>query len=541
MLTDRPAPDDRLPRPTAEGAGRPADRAPSARVTAADLPAPHRLVDARARAARALQLLARGHGRPADGELRGAEPTLAAWAEAVPDADVQAEVALAACVRTLLDAELSVRTEPVCEHARLALHRCARALAAAPGPHLPMLAPWAWSSARAWLAVLDPPTPGAFAEVVDAWAPAMEAGVPSGEAWSVEGLVALAGQLRRIGPPVPGVVGRLVDALVVALHADGLPLGPVADGRQRPCTALAGPSVADADGTSWSEGLARLVTLPDTDAQRRRLAAGLVHVAARLQPPGRRRGPDARVQAAVARLHVAAARLWAAAGHWPTVLESLDQARGTPVAAGSDDHEAWREAVHLLATAPDADDARRRSRRRFAPLRRWVAQALPVPADPVDEARWFADLAAWDGAHGEALAWRRETLARIERSFGPGSLDRLYGLQALRDTLAAVDPDHPDLEGLHDEGTELALRLCGPMSAEHWWWRGMRALWWHAQGHPQALREAAAEAEAAVVQTVRSGDALACACMRELIAAARRVSPPAGTAGDGWAPRPGLQ
>ena len=501
-------------------------------------------------ALQAVHLFAQGHARGADARLRMVEPVLYRWADEDPavrdDPAVLHEIAVVACVRALADAELSVRVEPIVAAAGHAVARCGRALAAGAGDGRAVgaLAPWAWSVVDAWLALLDPPTPAACAEVFEATTPLLDAGAPVGEPWTVDGLIGLAGRLRRIGPPAPDLPSRVIDALVIALAAPALDLAAVVDGHRRPDASVwsveAGVPGSPADRTSWSEKLATLVTLPDTASDRRRLGAALMHLAARLMPAGDRCAPAPRA-AAAARLRVAAARLWADAGRWESAIEALTLATIAPVDPGGNDHRAWCDVVHRIAIAPDAGDARRRAHRRVRSLRRWLARELPIPPEPVEEARWLGDLATWEGRTAEALSWRREAVRRVDRHTGPASLDHLFALQALRDALADHDPDHPDLEGVHDEGAALSLRLCGPLSAEHWWWRGMRALWWHEQGHPQALQDAAAEAEVLVVQTIRSGDALACACMRELVASARRVRPPAGS-GSGRGPlRPGLQ
>lgn len=521
--------------------------------------------EALARARLGVNLVAQGVHRFAQSELTAAQAGLTRWADAVPPSEAAWQLAVVACAQALADAQLSVRTEPARERARAALQACADAVQtsggageAAGSAHRDVL-PWALATASAWLTLLDEVSPASWGEVLKALEPVLRPALQSADPDAADWLLRFASRVTGLGPMPADLRSDLIDHLIslagspsLELHRLGPPRGATAHaetpfavsrlaalararGLPDPAGGMGdplgdGPRAAVALPLPPVETLAQLSRLARTPHDRQRLAGAWMTAAQRLDPPGSRprtpsRAPGPRTDAA--RLRLASARLWAQDGHWPSVIDALILAHGLPVEGGSALHADWLAIVHRLATAADARTARDRTRRRTAGLRRWLEHSLPTPWDEVDEARWLADLAALQGRDAEALVLRREALACAERERGEESLDTLLALQALRDTLAERDPGHAELEELHDAGLQLALRLCGAMSPEHWWWRGMRALWWHRQGHPQALLDAGEEAEQALMHTVRSADADTCICLRTLLDMARALALPA--------------
>lgn len=525
--------------------------------------------EALARARLGVNLVAQGVHRFAQSELIAAEGGLQGWAQTVPAEEANWQLAVVACARALCEAQLSVRTEPARERAAQALRACETALQPL-GPDTDVrfgpshhLLPWALATASAWLTLLDEVSPASWGEVLAAVEPVLRAGLIGADPDAAEWLLRFATRVGGLGPTPPALSTLLIDQLVALASSASfqLPWAPPpqaseALGAEGPRSRLAaldrarglpdpagglGDPLGDLPGRTRSPATApaplapietwmRLSRLARTPQDRQRLAGAWMTAAQRLDPPRSPRsmqahGPEAR--AGAARLRVGAARLWARDGLWAAVIDALILAHGQPVQAGSALQADWLAVIHQLATAADARTARDRARRRTIGLRRWLERSLPEPDDEVDEIRWLADLASLQGRDGEALSLRREAVNRAARDRGEESLDTLLALQALRDTLAERDPGHPELEDLHDTGVQLAQRLCGPMSPEHWWWRGMRALWWHRQGHPQALLDAGEEAEQALMHTLRSADADTCACLRALMDMARALALPA--------------
>lgn len=516
-----------------------------------------------ARARLAVNLVAQGAHRLAEGELRLAERDLLAWADAAPAKEAAWQLAVVACAWALIDAQLSVRAEPARERAALALAACGQALEQAePARRAALnrdLLPWALATASAWLTVLDEATTAGWQAVFEALEPVLTPALGQADAGAVDWLLAFAHRVRSLGPLGDGLHASLMELTVGLAAAPALDLrslgapGAAAspsrlealrpavpqgfDPGMGPPGPAAAPALAfDTPRRAPLDAWLALSRLPRTPAERQRMAGACMLLAQRLHPPGRRRPPGgalsreqtqdhARAEASASRLRLSAAQLWSQDGLWTPVLEALVLCArpGLP----NDSAATWRVLLHRLATTPAASTPLARARRRTAPLRRWLARQAPLPLDPVDEARWLADLASLDGRDADALQLRRQALdvARCER--GAESFDALEALQALHGTLVQRDEAHPELEALSDAGLELALRLCGPMSPEHWWWRGVRALWWHRQGHPQALLDTAEEAEIALVQTIRHGDADTCASLRALLEVAHTVPLPA--------------
>lgn len=507
-----------------------------------------------ARARLAVNLVAQGAHRVAEAELRLAEGGLLRWADAAQPEEACWQLAVVACAWTLAEAQLSVRVEPPAERAALALAACAQAVRELPADQQLQrardLAPWALATASAWLGLLEAATPDRWQRVYEAAEPVLRPALQAGDAGAQRWFLDFALRVSALGPMASDLRKALIDAAVLLGGAPALDLAaltqnpsespptrldalrlalclPAAPGRA-PDEGAASQRPRGARGTTPLDALLRLSRLPRTPEDRQRLAASWMLLAERLHPPGRRPATDRDAQTrrmAAERLRLSAAQLWAHDGRWDAVVEAMRLCAGS--ASGSASPEAWHRLVHPLATAPAARQTLERTRRRTAPLRRWLARQLPPPLDPVDEARWQADLASLDGHDAEALQLRREALRVAERDRGGGSVDVLEAMQALRDTLAQRDEAHPELEELHDDGLQLALNLFGPQSPEHWWWRGMRALWWHRLGHPQALLDAADEAEDALALTARSGDAEVCAALRALLEMARSLSLPA--------------
>ncbi len=517
-----------------------------------------------ARARLAVNLVAQGAHRVAEGELRLAERDLLAWADAALPEEAAWQLAVVACAWALIDAQLSVRAEPARERAALALAACGQALeGSAPGRRAALnrdLLPWALATASAWITVLDEATPAGWQTVFEAVEPVLAPALAQADAGAVDWLLAFAHRVRSLGPLSDGLHASLMELSVGLAAAPALDLRNLgtpgaaappsrlealrravpqglAAGIGPPGPAANTPALAfDAPRRAVLDAWLALSRLPRTPAERQRMAGACMLLAQRLHPPGRRRAPGdalsgdqtqdrARAEAAASRLRLSAAQLWSQDGLWTPVLDALVLCARPGLPA--DSAATWRVLLHRLATTPAASTPLARARRRTAPLRRWLARQAPLPLDPVDEARWLADLASLDGRDADALQLRREALDVTRSERGAESFDALEALQALHGTLVQRDEAHPELEALSDMGLELALRLCGPMSPEHWWWRGVRALWWHHQGHPQALLDTAEEAEIALVQTIRHGDAHTCASLRALLEVAHTVPLPA--------------
>jgi hypothetical protein len=238
-----------------------------------------------------------------------------------------------------------------------------------------------------------------------------------------------------------------------------------------------------------------------------------------------------------ARLHLAAARLLADAGAVAEAVRMGYGACGLRLAEGSIDLANARALLQRLAAAglardPSRGGARGQALHSIGPqhpqrvaLSAWLQLALPARTDAFRQAVQQAELATWAGDRAEALLWRRQAVDAACAHEGPDSAAHLQALQGLREALADADPDHPDLEDVHDEGADLARRLHGSQSAASWWWRALRAMWWHERGHGRALQALAQEARAVIDQTVAGGDREACACLRELIDAAAQAQP----------------
>lgn len=510
------------------------------------------LREALARARLGVNLVVQGAHRFALSELVAAQSSLDGWAASVPRPEAAWQLAVVAAAQALAEAQLSVRVEPARDQAAAALLACAMAVRDADPPAdgrvVRDVLPWALAAASTWLTLLDEPSPAAWGEVLDGLDPVLRPALEAADPDAAEWLLRFASRIGALGVVPAPVRSALVDHLIALSGSAWMALDPLQRGESAPMSRLAalararglpdpvvgmgdpmGPgSIGQAD-PGLIERLTRLSRLARTPRDRQRLAGAWMAAAQRLDPPRSRQSTrlPAAARADAADLRLAAARLWAQDGHWPSVIDALILAQGQTVDPASARHADWMAVVHQLATALDARTARDRARRRTAALRKWLEQAVPAPLDEVDEARWLADLATLQGRDAEALALRRAALACAERERGAEALDTLLAMQALRDTLAERDPGHPELEDLHDAGVQLAQRLCGPMSPEHWWWRGMRALWWHRLGHPQALLDAGEEAEEALLHTVRSGDADTCACLRALLDMARALALPA--------------
>ncbi len=587
---------------------------------------PHPSTQAWARTRLAVNLLMQGQHRHAQAELNFAQPVMERLAPGIgapvgPKAEVAtlARRALYRCARTLADAPLSVRVEPVIDAARAALADCTQLVDS--GAEASRWPAWAMAVADTWLDLDPDPTPASRASIWSAIEPIWRWPQAIVDPAALPWLVRLAHRLAQIGPVEAGrwnsIVNVLHRALQEAMRATAspglqqrsstarlralngavptsdlrtllvMPLGERAATRHAVDAADDGPlwhplarardarppdlrlgsdtpsspahqiplapaPIAVPDISPWridtdalSHSLAMLPDLPlsgwaaASALPRPSRSSPLFPACARSARPtdlptlatwaANVLGLARRWQGSTAaRGHLVAARLSALAGDDAAAASALHRACGLRLARGGLDHLHARALLSHLATRclrwrePLPGFGLASLRRRA--VHSWLRSALPEHPSARLEATQQAELAALAGDRDAALRWHWEAVASARFERGALSVAHLEAMQALRDALAELDPEHPDLEHLHDEGTELARRLLGPLSAEHWWWRGMRALWWQAQGHGGALRALGHEAEECIEGTIAAGDAAACACMLELIDAARQAS-----------------
>lgn len=532
----------------------------------------------------AVNLIVQGQHRPAQAELTLAEPDLVSD---LPTRVATLRRALHSSAAAMAAARLSVRTEPVIALARVALQACG-AVADEDRRQATMmrLPAWAWAVAEVWLGLDPDPTPASRAEVWTAlepiwqWPSVWDDGVSL--PWLVrmaQGLVEVGAVDAPLGATMRSVLQgglaqwRPTPKLPLASYSqsaisppsspssspgrshgrsNGIPEGP-RHGLPASATvlrplALAGSGAADeVQPAAWhplaialgDAAHGRLTGLPASpwreDAEGQSLVLSSLAeapIAALLAAPGLDRalvaqaghwhGPPS------ARLHLAAARLATLSGDDANATRHLLRACGLRLPPGSVDLAHARAvlthlSVRCLQVGPALRGFETASPRRKA-VWTWLQRALPACTSVVEESTQQAELAALAGDRGDSLRWRWEAVAAARFAHGRVSAPHLSALHGLRDALALHDPDHPDLETVHDDGADIAGRLWGALSADHWWWRGMRALWWQARGHGGALRALAQEAEETIELTVAAGDRAACACMRELIDSARQVA-----------------
>jgi hypothetical protein len=540
--------------------------------------------EAWARTRLAVNLVMQGQHRHAQAELTLAAPELTTD---LPEGTARLRRALHLSTETLAAAALSVRTEPVVELARSAVRAsaalCPQDWAEAQSMRLPA---WAWAAAEIWLRLDPDPTPASRAEIWAALAPIWRWPTVWTDPVSLPWLVRLAHGLLQVGPPAPAVADSVRSALHCGLSnwrrpavlipapgavAEAVPANAARDDPScwvvtvlRPLS-LAGPDATDrAIAVSWhplaralrdadegtpGPGLRLAAWREDADGQSRLLAtladASMAAVLGQVHSEPTRSNPGSgsmRVDrhlarlaadwhgAPAARLHLAAARLAAATGDGAAATRHLVGACGLRLPPPSADLAHARALLSTLAGWCLPANATLRGFDARSPRRRavvnWLHRALPPRPVAADDATQQAELAALAGDRSDSLRWRWEAVAAARFAEGRVSPGHLAALLALRDALAVLDPDHPDLETVHDDGADIAGRLWGPLSADHWWWRGMRALWWQSRGHGAALQALAREAEDVIELTIAAGDRAACACMRELIDSARMVGPP---------------